>query len=249
MAVVEANSIVTLFESNGMLSKSYNVDDLKNDLNTLFPSFDYANISEVIKYIATTTSAPIRNRHDLNVLTLDIKSAKQRSYAYKQFDETLSLSSVDEFKYDPDLVIPKIKYCKIFGYPYCDDNGVLFKEVVHEFESGSYLRRFFDIAKKKYNNGYFNGYEYVLENIEEDKVSEFYGLLQSNSIKYFGKLCFINKDFENRILPILEDDNFDINAKMFSAFSMLKKENPFIDLDLIKFSIHNDDYDRRNGQR
>jgi hypothetical protein len=126
MAVVEASSIVTLFESNGMLSKSYNVDDLKNDLNTLFPSFDYANISEVIKYIATTTSAPIRNRHDLNVLTLDKKSAKQRSDAYKQFDETLSLSSVDEFKYDPDLVIPKIKYCKIFGYPYCDDNGVLF---------------------------------------------------------------------------------------------------------------------------
>ena len=249
MAVVEANSIVNLLENSGMLSNTYSKEQLKNDLNTSFYKIEYENVSEIIKYIATTTSAPIKNRHDLNVFTLDVKQAKLRSDVYKKYDETLSLKSVDDFKYDPELVVAKIEYCKKYNYPYCDENGVLFDEVVTEFESGSYLRKFYDLYKEKYNNNYMIEYKDILEDETEDKTSEFYGLIQTNSFKFFHKLCFISSNFEETISPILNNENIDINNKLYSAFCNLKANNPFIDTDLISFTFNHDSYDRRNGQR
>lgn len=253
MAVVESKSIIKLLKDNNLLSDSYDESRLENDINTTFVPINYANVSELIKIIPAITPAQIKNLSDLNALSLKVDKAEEYLKTYRDFDETLLLKSVKDIAANAHVVIAKIIYCRNYGYPYCDDNGEIFSEVIYDL---SYLRRF---KKHVLNKGidlyYADDYRLLTDDLEEDKLSELIALIQTKSLKYFHKLVSITEQNEKYFESLLEQENTDINSIAYIAFSTLKNnpDNSFIDLDLINntYNFANNDFtmDRRNGQR
>ena len=252
MAIVETKSIIKLIKDNNLLDSSYDESRLENDINTTFLPINYTNASELIKLIPAITPAQIKNRSDLNALVIDAKEAKEKLDKYKKYDETLCLKSVEDIKPDANYIIARIEYCKRFGYPYCDDNGEVYSEVIH---SPSYLRRFQKTINRKFNLDYVGEYDYILEDLDDDKVSELIALIQNISIRCFHKLCLVTEQFEKEIEHILSTEDIDIKNLVLRSFRKLKNEyeNQFIDTDLINvnYNFGNEDLtmDRRNGQR
>ena len=140
--------------------------------------------------------------------------------------------------------------------PYCSDDGQIYEEVSQDsILSKSYLKRFYTIYFKKYfgksDESKDKEYNYILEGIENDPLSELFSKIQNTSQRLYGRFVEMTDEFEESMKITLQTNGELINQNdlLRAAFSKLRDNNPFINQEDILLIKNHDSREDFRGQR
>lgn len=252
MSVVESNKIINKLIEYHLISERYNLEQLKNDLNSLFYSsmylytLDDKKLDEYFDKLSqlVTEDIQITNRSDLKTLTLTSQELDERINIYNNStDEPIKLSSIAEITNKPDIISSKIDYCKQLLIPYMDDEGKILKEVSSEYYGRNFFRRFYELMDENFSN--FDGTNenslpkynensikdlYPVVNAVFDKTSKIYAIIQRYSYNKYKRFVFIPENVDAEIKKSVEEEDANLAAiAQYIYLETLKYVNPFIE--------------------
>ena len=278
MSVIGTKSIVDWLREYKLISDTYSIDRLTNDLNELFYSSQlFPDIigktsapeeieSEVRDYLdritlLVTDDTKIKSKAELSALTLSKHELETRYEAYRNVDEALKLPSIGFLRVDVKDLLMRVEYCKKRKIPYKNEDGILLKDISGVTESQAYLPRFWEIYfEEYYKDNKDPESSSVLGRLDDDRLSGIYGNMQWYCYNNYGRFLMMSKDFDKVVKTYLEAHPEDPEQPEFEhaqiCFLKSKSENPFIkeekEEDLFMMSQYDpkpvNDYDRRNGR-
>lgn len=261
MAVIGNKRVIDLLYDNDLLAPSYSKEKALSDLNSHFigvlSEFEEEKLNQLIVLLPEISQAKISNYSDLiSFLSSTPEELSIRKNVYRSYDENLKLKTVKDIATNPAFIATKINYCKMFGYPYCSDDGQIYEEVSQDsILSKSYLKRFYTIYFKKYfeksDESKDKEYNYILEGIENDPLSELFSKIQNTSQRLYGRFVEMTDEFEESMKITLQTNGELINQNdlLRAAFSKLRDNNPFINQEDILLIKNHDSREDFRGQR
>ncbi len=265
MAVIGNKRVIDLLYDNDLLAPSYSKEKALSDLNSHFmgvlSEFEEEKLNQLIVLLPEITQAKISNYSDLiSFLSSTPEELSIRKNVYRSFGENLKLKTVKDIATNPAFIATKLNYCKMFEYPYCSDDGQIYEEVSQDsILSKSYLKRFYTIYFEKYFKKYFGKsdeskdkeYNYILEGIENDPLSELFSKIQNTSQRLYGRFVEMTDEFEESMKITLQTNGELINQNdlLRAAFSKLRDNNSFINQEDILLIKNHDSREDFRGQR